>query len=589
MSAFLILVVLAAVPEPVAESRVAGVLGEVTAERSGRLYEVEAASELQPGDRLNTGPGAGATVVLDENHAVDLGPQTRLELQQGGPDGWTLRLERGEVRAVSGNARLILASGSVLTRAGRGIFRLAAGPQGTRVWSEDGSLTVTAAPNTQVALETGQEVTVPTTGAASGPHPVNASGWSLQPERLRLACAGLASRRRKRHDLVEVNNGSARSFRPAGGTPLSEGTQPPAAPEAATQPPQGQQELEASSSLTQPTGASAVSLALGNVSTASGFGASGGLFSDAQQDTLNPAFPGNIYLVTAETQYRLNNVLLQPRDAFPVAKEFWSIGAGTPPTSQVVTTFRTASDPVPMTIAIPRTDAYLVRFPQNQYGIPDPAISTNATNASGALGIAGLLGAPPTAPQVQNATPLIDHRALINDRATFALGEFAVQTTQNQHGHTVPLIDVRRSDQDRQIIKSLSGNDNFDKVTPNPEVKFINAPDPKFFPELPTVKKPAPNLPGDPTFAPQPTYSRLDRLRQAALTTLMADRLFDYSRRTGQTRFTLDGKSVVDISGFRPGGAGQRPFSRVDVLRQNFTQIGTGPLQATAHHPTQPR
>src|SRR5262249_33702995 len=124
----------------------------------------------------------------------------------------------------------------------------------------------------------------------------------------------------------------------------------------------------------------------------------------------------------------------------------------------------------------------------------------------------------------------------------------------------------RRSDQDRSIIKDPGGNDDRDTVIRNPDVTLVNAdghldangnpvkPDNKFFPEIPVpngVKVPDTIDP----LANKPSFGGLsnsspDVLRKAAFTTLMANRLFDASTRTGQTRFVLDGK-IVDITGFR--------------------------------------
>ena len=94
-------------------------------------------------------------------------------------------------------------------------------------------------------------------------------------------------------------------------------------------------------------------------------------------------------------------------------------------------------------------------------------------------------------------------------------------------------------------------------MTPNNSVVFRDAPDPRFFPELPTVKVPV-------SLLGAPTVRRLDTIRRAALTTLLADRLRDYSRRTGQTRFVLGGQ-IVDISGYgRPVGT---DLMRADLVR----------------------
>jgi hypothetical protein len=253
-------------------------------------------------------------------------------------------------------------------------------------------------------------------------------------------------------------------------------------------------------------------------------------------------FPGNIHLVTAQTSYTLTSVRLRPNDGFPATREYWSIGQGASPTSQVSTDFITGTNAVPTTIRIPRSNAYLVRL--DQYGITDPVDPAAASNT---VGIAGLLGQTPAAPSILGAEPLRDDRARFNDRATFALGEFALQ--RNDSNPQTPQLDIRRSDQDRQIIKDPTNNDALDQVTPNPDVHFEDVADPTFFPELPTVKAPRPDADGVVVSNP-PRFSRLDRVRRAAVTTLLADQLSGYARRTGQTRFVIDGK-VIDISGYR--------------------------------------
>jgi len=48
----------------------------------------------------------------------------------------------------------------------------------------------------------------------------------------------------------------------------------------------------------------------------------------------------------------------------------------------------------------------------------------------------------------------------------------------------------------------------------------------------------------------RPAFRKLGFLRKAAVTTLMADQLRGYARRTGQTRFVVDGK-ILDITGYR--------------------------------------
>src|SRR5262249_26367295 len=72
-----------------------------------------------------------------------------------------------------------------------------------------------------------------------------------------------------------------------------------------------------------------------------------------------------------------------------------------------------------------------------------------------------------------------------------------------------------------------------------------------FFPTLPSVFVPVANTPQTPTLKQAPTYGSLDLLRKAATTTLLADSLSAYSRRTGQTRFVIDHR-VIDITGYKP-------------------------------------
>ena len=132
-----------------------------------------------------------------------------------------------------------------------------------------------------------------------------------------------------------------------------------------------------------------------------------------------------------------------------------------------------------------------------------------------------------------------------------------------------PQLVVRRSDQDRRIEKDSGGNDANDKVTVNTDiVAFQDVADPLFFPTNPLVKAPLPNedlngngildggedLNGNGTLETvltnRPSFGNLNFLRKAAATTLMADQLFEYSNRSGQTRFVVDGK-ILDISGYK--------------------------------------
>jgi hypothetical protein len=291
------------------------------------------------------------------------------------------------------------------------------------------------------------------------------------------------------------------------------------------------------------------SLNLGAFSSASGTFASGGIFGDANQQTFQgmevgtgDPFPGAIHLVTGETRLPFDNVHLATSefgDLFgAAANKFFSIGTGAAPTGQVVTNFFTGTSPTPNVIDVPRFNAHLIEL--DQYAIPDPAQGALDSN----IGLTGLIGPVPTGPTVVGAAPLVDERAQLNSGATFALGEFLVAA----NGTNKVTFTIRRSDQDRLIVKDPGGNDANDQVTPNTEVVFDDTVDPRFLPQSPTVKTPRPN---DSLANTGTGIKDLNFLRRAAFTTLVADQLHDYSRRTGQTRFVVDGK-IIDISGFRP-------------------------------------
>src|SRR5690606_25372408 len=212
---------------------------------------------------------------------------------------------------------------------------------------------------------------------------------------------------------------------------------------------------------------------------------------------------------------------------------------------QVTTDFGTASAANPHVVQIPQFNAYLVRL--DQYGAIDSALDPiGARNTN--VGITGLIGNPPVAPSINGATPLPDARAEINALATFALGELRVRPD----GQGLEFA-VRRSDQDRIIVKDPGNNDALDQVTPNSQVsQYDDVADPRFQPAAPTVKVPGINAFNG---GPSTRYSDLDYLRKAAVTTLVADQLFEYSRRTGQTRFVVrDGAQsrIIDITGYRP-------------------------------------
>ena len=308
------------------------------------------------------------------------------------------------------------------------------------------------------------------------------------------------------------------------------------------------------------------SLGLGSFSGSSGAFSSVGLFADANQQTFQgqvvdffpgqsvtlgdpqyPAgtiFPGAIHLVTAENNVTLNNVTLNSTERAAIGTQnYYSIGVGQAPMSQVVTDAFTASNSPPKTLGIPQFNAHTVKL--EQYGIPEASNPQNGGLNSN-IGITGLVGQTPSGPVIIGTAPLVDERAKLNGNATFALGEFRVSTDAN--GGIA--FGIRRSDQDRLIVKDANGNDANDQVKTNTDVNYVDAVDARFLPNAPSVKRPISDktaLTGQSLL-----YSELSPVRKAALTTIMADTLKDYSNRTGQTRFVIDGNKIIDISGYKP-------------------------------------
>ncbi len=627
MLSHLILIVLTAGPgqgEPAGQ--VSSTAGTLTLRRGESTYSAKPGATVLVGDSLETGDAGDAKVLIDDEHVVTLGPGSSAVLQ--GPSGRrVLTLGRGEVRVTAGDTGpMTVAIGNARAEVRHGILR--ASVDGSRFRVERGHAEIRAANRPPSRLEVGREI------QATAGRPVLVSsgsrGWTIRDDlpvanpaddgRLALAmqAVGIGAEKPPAVKPATVRPDPKPGINSKPGAPATPGSpirrpdepKPPNPNGPEIPPPPDDTETtrsgpvppppadEANRAITgqpvdtdnpdnptnrpyqpiavaQPVSLSSVSLALGSVSSSSSAASSGALFSDAQQDSVNLMFPGNVHIVTAQSQYQLFNVRLTPRDMFPIASQFWSIGVGPSPTTLVSTTVRTGSALNPTVLRIPRTDAYLVNLAQ--YGIKDPTTITSTDSSNNAVGITGFLGQNPTAPQIRGATPLLDARAQFNQRLTFAVGELALSTAASKTGTSNnPVLSIRRSDQDRQIIKSPTGNDNLDKVTPNPDVNFTQVHDAKFFPEIPLVYVPA----GSPTQALRnpPTYHGLDLLRKAAATTLLADSLFAYSQRTGQTRFVVD-KQVVDISGYRKAGT--------SLMRSGHAAPGMsgGPVKAV-HHQT---
>ncbi len=597
----LVLLFVCANPDEATFGQVTATIGQVQLRRGDRAFTAGIRSSLQGGERIETAQGGGAGLFLYEGQSIALGPITSVTLP-GRSAAPALELTRGEVRTtVAGPGAMTVATPSARALVRRGIVRASVSPTGTRLWAEQGSAEVFAGDRLVARMERGQEIFIPARETSKGPSPATGQGWTIRVEDLQLAGAAASSRRLKRGQVGMASDRTAVDFLPSGQLPdvaastPSDATTPPTTdatppatdvttpPTTDATPPTTDADSEAYQpiAVSQPNAVastSTVSLALGNISPSSFAGASGGFNVNAQQQSSNRVFPGYIYPITNETSYTLTDVRLRGADRFPEARQFWSIGLGDSPTGQVTTSMRTASAPNPVTIRIPRADAYLVHLAQ--FSPPDPASTIPSTSTPEAvLGITGLLGTVPISPVIVGATPLRDPQARFNDRMTFAFGEFAVGRDALNDIRN-PQFGIRHSDQDRQIIKAPGSHDDLDIVTPNPDVAFVDVPEPKFSPTLPTVKVPVPN-----SFQPRPTYGRLDPLRKAAATTLIADSLYSSSRRTGQTRFVIDGQ-IVDISGYQPSASLPRlPGGSTNLLRQGGpisagTAAGRGPMAA---------
>ena len=188
---------------------------------------------------------------------------------------------------------------------------------------EHGQAEAAASGRPPVTIPADQQVTVAVNGTLRGPTPADPAAWSLRVGAVQLAGAAADSRRSKQGQLTRVNDEVAAEFASsqlgplaagAGGTlpgttPPSqalprttpaEGTLPGTTPSEATAATQPVAEAQPSDEAYQPVVLSqtnssfsglAGSLALGGASGAFSFAGSGGLGSDAQQDSRNPAFP----------------------------------------------------------------------------------------------------------------------------------------------------------------------------------------------------------------------------------------------------------------------------------------------------------
>lgn len=563
---------------------VTSVVGNVVLTRNQQQFQARIRAYLNDGDTLSISQNSGVSFALN-NAFVYTGPDSQIQIEDG-----TLRIDQGQVRIVSRmNQRLTIVTPNGNMVLNGGIHRIAVSNDASRFACETGSAelqwmansspqrwTPNRAPGVaQVSYQGDAQHSTVTPGREHyivNGQLVNANPRSTAPWNINVAMLQQQSVNDARNELINsagapqgVGQGQTVDGSVAPGQTVQAVDDPlrqPTSDNAADTQRAGNQP-QSTTPLQRPPDASATqfgsnsfaSIFTGFASTA-GSSASGGLFADANQSTNQgrvvdappgspfsngETFAGNIFPLTADMAYGLKDLMvteLQLNNIFAASSQlYFSVGAGSVPTTQVSTDFSTGTGPVPNAIKLPGFDNYVIQL--DQYGITDPIDQPQAVNST--VGITGLVGSVPSSPSVTGATPTIDLRAQINQGATFALGEFRMARANG----TVEIA-VRRSDQDRRIVKSIDGNDANDQVTPNSDVEFENVVDPRFLPAAPTVKQPLKN-----TFNQAGTnFRELNNLRRAAVTTILADQLYDVARETGQTRFAVDGK-IIDISGYR--------------------------------------
>ena len=515
---------------------------------------------LSVNDMLITGANATLAMSVTDGAALTMAENSQVAIQRSN-EGLRFAVIQGEVRiANSGKQPLEVSTSEGRVTLNRSIVRLQRTGNKSTVQVVSGSAKLLSSQKVAVGIRAGE-----TYALANG----------------RVGAVGNAD---WRIDVGQVRLASAQQTSPALALPAAQGAQGPTpTPPSATNPTpapnntntladeeERRRRLRAQNQTrgggnTQESGSRGgtgtsfsgnSSLGLGSFSGSSGAFSSGGLFADANQQTfqgqvvagdpryaVGSPFPGAIHLVTAENKVQMNNVTLNAAERSSIGMEnFYSIGTGQAPSGQVVTDAFTASNATPKTLTVPQFNAHTVKL--EQYGIPEASNPANGGLSSN-IGITGLVGETPSGPAIVGTAPLVDKRAKMNENATFALGEFRVSTDAN--GGIA--FGIRRSDQDRLIVKDLNGNDANDQVTTNTDVNYETAVDGRFLPNSPTVNRPISDRTALTTRGLK--YSELSPVRKAALTTIMADTLKDYSNRTGQTRFVLDGK-IVDISGYKP-------------------------------------
>ncbi|MEQ8667678.1 MAG: FecR domain-containing protein [Pirellulales bacterium] len=520
-------------------SAVVAVTGDVVLERGRQSYQIAAGVSLQNGDRVTVGSDATATILIDESLSVDLGAGSQVAITDDRRR--RVQLQRGEAR-IFGSAKgteSFAAPGVGIHVAGA-TLRIQSTPSKSTVLVEQGHVRLYTAKGQLATLDASEAAKFTKEGMQSLTVKERlTTRWSIPEEAVRLAGVVAASRHRKLLASQPTLQAPLTDDAPEDGSALPDQVGNAAEDDDQTrgidiQPserPRSQESQQIRQVYHAVARATAGATSIFGGGSGSLFsGASGGLFTDAGNGT-GSRF---IHLVTAESEYSIDEAKLLPEDGFPIGREYWSIGIGAPPTGEVrdlandfVDPIFTTTDP-PTTRAIPHFDAYIIRLDSI---IQDPVL---ADTQSDQVAADNLKGSPPRHPDIAGGEPLIDNQAAFNDRLTFGLGEFALATDGNAN----PQLIVRRSDQDREITPDPE-NPGDQLVALNPQVTFKTGKNAQGFQDdLPVA------------FGPIPRFGELNSLRRAAATVLAADQLSGFARRTGQTRFVVDGK-IIDISGYR--------------------------------------
>lgn len=578
-------------------------VGTAVVSRGDQNYALQAASGILDGDVLRMQAGAGAGVDLRRQRQVMFAPTTEVVIRTQGPAA-SVNIAYGEVRGLSAGA-LELHTPQAKVSLNSGIVRAKVGPTGTAVWCESGKATIVydvadravsdvrrvAARLAQetLVLGAGEAVLIPASGGgAQSIDPISEAWANFQSLQLRGAAA--ASRSNKGQYIA----GSANSDRSQYQQQMANNQQQQAQQQATTQPAEPNQDTETTSQ-TDIAVALGPSLQLSALGSGAGVTGSGGSGSDAGQFSVGQSlgligsfetsvvnngvitgteqlnqfdtFDDYIHIVTAENVFTINNSDAKPTD---LSSAYFSVA--TDPTN-----FRPTYDHITpgsspgigradaKPIAVPGTNLHVVSW-GNLANVPDgvanqdpalgPSVLDPGFDPNGALlgqelgGVAGSLGGDPpgVVPNGGSANDLPRFNpdfglvnigsgetdgGSINQKLTYLFGAF--RFSRNDDGGIE--VATRASDQDRQFEDFFGGFG----VDPNDDVDFARVETDSAFNRFFPFR-----------YNRTPTAIRdLDAAHRSALTVMAGEALQTYARRTGQTRFVIDGQ-LIDITGYRP-------------------------------------